>query len=241
MASITERQGDILKNIIGEYIKFAKPVSSHLLEEKYCFNICPATIRIEMQKLTDNDYLYQPHTSAGRVPTNKGYRFFVDNFLTEITIKDSSDIQCAKKTIKKEKENIFNFIAKTTEILAELSSSFVMAGSFKRSFFSKYGWGQIFKEPEFENRDFLLDFVEFLGCFEKDIEEINIDFEPRIYIGEESSIDKSAGFSIIFSKCTFPEQDDGFISILGPTRMSYSKNIGLIHSLTKLLEEIGHD
>ncbi len=241
MTFITARQGDILKSIVSEYIQFAKPVSSHLLEKKYCFNICPATIRIEMQKLTDNDFLCQPHTSAGRVPTNKGYRFFVDNFLTESVIENSSDIRSAKKTIKKQSKNIFNLIAKTTEILAELSSSFVVAGSFKKGFFSKYGWEQILKEPEFEDRDFLLDFVEFLTCFEKDIQDIEINCEPRIYIGEESAINKSAGFSIVFSKCIFPENDNGFISILGPTRMSYSKNIGLIYSLTKLLKEIEYE
>ena len=90
--SITLRQGQILEKITREYIRLARPVSSQLLEEKYKLGICPATIRIEMQRLTDEGYLYQPHTSAGRVPTDKGYRFFVDNLLKkEIADREKID------------------------------------------------------------------------------------------------------------------------------------------------------
>jgi len=77
----TQRQTEILNRLIQEYIDSARPVSSQLLEKKYDFSICPAMIRIEMQKLTDQGFICQPHTSAGRVPTDKGYRFFVDNLL----------------------------------------------------------------------------------------------------------------------------------------------------------------
>ncbi|MBA4320031.1 MAG: heat-inducible transcriptional repressor HrcA, partial [Flavobacterium sp.] len=75
---LTERQTEILNRLIQEYIYSAKPVSSQLLEKKHNFGICPAMLRIEMQKLTEQEFLFQPHTSAGRTPTDKGYRFFVD-------------------------------------------------------------------------------------------------------------------------------------------------------------------
>ena len=76
--TMTKRQGKLLDKIVREYINSALPVSSQLLDERYNFGISPATLRIEMQKLTDRGFLYQPHTSAGRVPTDKGFRFFVD-------------------------------------------------------------------------------------------------------------------------------------------------------------------
>ena len=75
---ITKRQEKILNSVIKEYIRFALPVSSQSLEEKYNFDVSPATLRNEMQVLSDLDYLLQPHTSAGRIPTDKGYRFFVN-------------------------------------------------------------------------------------------------------------------------------------------------------------------
>ena len=80
---ISERQSDILNNLIKDYIQLAHPVSSEFLEKKHSFGLSPATLRIEMQKLTDKGFLSQPHTSAGRVPTDKGYRFFVNELLKE--------------------------------------------------------------------------------------------------------------------------------------------------------------
>jgi heat-inducible transcriptional repressor len=70
---ITERQEKILNTIVQEYIISAQPVSSQLLEKRHNFGICQATIRIEMQRLTDGDFIFQPHTSAGRV-RERGFR-----------------------------------------------------------------------------------------------------------------------------------------------------------------------
>ena len=76
---ISERQEEIIKLLVKEYIKSAEPISSKFLAEKYDFGICPSTLRIEFQYLIKEGFLEQPHTSAGRVPTDKAYRFFVDN------------------------------------------------------------------------------------------------------------------------------------------------------------------
>jgi len=78
---LSARQKNILDIVVRDYIELARPVSSQYLENRYDFGICPATIRNEMQKLTDLGYLSQPHTSAGRVPTDKGYRLFVDSLM----------------------------------------------------------------------------------------------------------------------------------------------------------------
>lgn len=80
---LTKRQKVILDLLIREYIEKASPVSSQALEESYDFDICSATIRREMQFLTKEGFLYQMHVSGGRMPTDKGYRFFVDNLIKE--------------------------------------------------------------------------------------------------------------------------------------------------------------
>ena len=97
---ITERQKNILDELIQTYINTAKPVSSEIIEEKG-FDCCPATIRNDMKRLTELGYLNQPHTSSGRVPTNKAYRFFVDEIFEENTetetdkklLKDIEDLK----------------------------------------------------------------------------------------------------------------------------------------------------
>ena len=78
MNKLTDRQKNILEIVIREYIENALPVSSKYIEEEYELGVSPATIRAELFDLIEEGYLYQPHTSAGRIPTDKGYRFFVD-------------------------------------------------------------------------------------------------------------------------------------------------------------------
>lgn len=81
MGNLEKRKEEILKDLVAEYIKTGKPVGSSSIVKKYKLNISPATVRNEMAELEELGYIYQPHTSAGRVPTSKGYRFFVENML----------------------------------------------------------------------------------------------------------------------------------------------------------------
>jgi len=242
---LTQRQEKILNTIIGEYIELAQPVSSQLLEKKYDFEICPATIRIEMQKLTDKGYLYQPHTSAGRLPTDKGYRFFVDNLaekeLEDFEMGDWFDDE-AKRTLFSSSpslrlviEDNIKFIQGLTKNLAQISGALALSYLDKEKVFWKEGWEEILKEPEFGEKDFAVNFAEFLENFENDIENFEINSGIKIYIGKENPLKRAKDFSLISSRCHLPN-DDGIICLLGPKRMAYGKNISLINSLNKLLE-----
>ncbi len=76
-----ERKKKILDNLVSEYIKTGKPVGSSSIVKKYGLGVSPATVRNEMAELEKLGYIFQPHTSAGRVPTSKGYRFYIENAL----------------------------------------------------------------------------------------------------------------------------------------------------------------
>jgi heat-inducible transcriptional repressor len=75
---ITQRQEKLLDFLIKEYITTAEPVSSKALKKITDLDVCGATIRNDLQELTESGYITQPHTSAGRIPTQKAYRYFVD-------------------------------------------------------------------------------------------------------------------------------------------------------------------
>ena len=81
MSSVTERRAGILQIIVREYVETASPVGSRTIHDKYGVPASPATIRHEMQALEEEGLLEQPHTSAGRVPSNLGYRFFVESLM----------------------------------------------------------------------------------------------------------------------------------------------------------------
>lgn len=235
---ITQRQEKILNTLIQEYIKTAKPVGSEFLVEKHNFGICPATIRNEMQRLTEMGYLLQPHTSAGRIPTNKAYRFFVDSFLGS---DFEEDLFFNKFTeISDKAENIFKFTELVAKKIALASSNLALVYLFDEDFIWKDGWGEVFQNPEFKERYFIEEFIKTVESFEKNIK----DFigqekklsEPKVFIGKEKSILDSKDFSLIVSRTNFPQNEKGLLAILGPKRMAYDKNIGLISSLVKELK-----
>jgi len=231
--AITERQGDILNGIVQEYINSAQPISSQSLEKKAKFGICPATIRIEMQKLTDKGYLCQPHTSAGRVPTDKGYRFFVDDLLK----REFNDwVEIEKLFAEKIKDEI-RFIQVLTKSLAVYSQVLTFSYLEEEKIFWKEGWEGVLREPEFGEKDYLFGFTDFLEEFEKGIEDFEINSGIKIYIGKESPWKSAKNFSIISSRCHLPNDKEGILSLIGPKRMDYDKNIGSLNSLIRLLEQ----
>jgi heat-inducible transcriptional repressor len=90
MDELTERQKLILTLVVRDYIETAKPVGSKTLMDHYKLDMSPATIRNEMAALTEAGYLRQPHTSAGRVPTEEGYRYFVTHFVYQTDLPDAT-------------------------------------------------------------------------------------------------------------------------------------------------------
>ena len=88
MKELSSRQKKILSLIVHEHIRSTEPVGSHLLVDRYRLDLSSATIRNEMSALTDAGFLRQPHTSAGRVPTEEGYRYFVGQLMNETSLPD---------------------------------------------------------------------------------------------------------------------------------------------------------
>lgn len=92
---LDKRKKEILQAVIDEYINTAEPVSSAMLVKKYGLNYSSATVRNELAELESNGYLDKPHTSSGRVPSEKGYRFYVDELVNEedISLEEIKYIQ----------------------------------------------------------------------------------------------------------------------------------------------------
>lgn len=232
---LTTRQKDILETIVAEYIKTAEPVSSGELEKKHAFGIKPAMLRIEMEKLTNEGYLSQPFVSAGRIPTDRGYRFFVDSLLEKTNRgfdqnKILSQIQRAEENIETNSLNLFHSLTKT---IAQMTSNLTISYWPERELLLKEGWSEIAKEPEFDNAAEFSDFMEMVETWEQNIlSQAELPEVLQIWIGKENPCAKAADFSTITSQCFFPGGEKGILAIFGPKRMDYNKNIKVIKSLT---------
>lgn len=231
---VTDRQKKILNSITEEYIESAEPVSSSLIEKDYDFDLSPATIRSEMQKLTDFGFLFQPHTSSGRVPTDKGYRLYVDELLNKEFLEESGLF--FDDLVEKGMKDTFRLLSLVTKSLAENSSTLALSHLLGEKTSWKEGWELVIQEPEFREERFAVSFRDFLQHFEEEIEDFKIESGINVYIGRENPFPKARDFSLIISKCSLPHKEKGVLAILGPKRMSYQRNINSMNSLLRILD-----
>ena len=235
--SITDRQKEILDTIIKEYVRTAKPVSSSLLEQKYDFGICPASIRIEMQKLTDDGFLAQPYTSAGRVPTDKGYRLFVNGLLgaKEPERKKDLEFELAKTD---ELDDVMRSMQELSKSVASATDALVIGYLSGEGVLWKEGWEEVLRQPEFTQKDLMDDFLDYLEYLEGNIKQLKPDDDFSLIIGRENPYPKGREFST-FSLAFEPSENQEMIfSLIGPKRMAYDKNIALINQVMRLFEEL---
>ncbi len=232
--TLNKRQEHLLNKVIKEHIRQAEPISSEHLKKRYKIDLSSATIRNEMQRLTDLGYLYQPHTSAGRVPTDKGYRYLVDSLIDADAFDDEIDKEIREM---KKAQDCLAFLQETNKLLSSLSSGLVFSFLPDGNFCLREGWIRVFKDPEFSDIRYTRRFLSMIDSFEKNIDEFDLgDFSIKIYIGKEVPIPKSEDFSILVSKFSFKERE-GILSIMGPKRMPYNLNVPLINSVIRILKE----
>jgi len=235
------RQQKILNAIIKEYVNIAQPISSGFLFNKYKLNLSSATIRAEMKELERQNYLYQPHASAGRVPTEKAYKFFIKALQEkEINLPDKKRKSLYfTKTIKKE-DSPMEMLKKIIKSLAEKSGDLAFGGIKELNFLHTAGMYNLLKAPEFQDLDYFSKIIrateEFDEKFENLFEEVSI-CQTRVFIGKENPINRSGKFTLIVSSCKIPQKKHGLLGIMGPIRMRYNQNIYLINKLRSYIED----
>jgi len=132
---LDRRKRDILQAVLHCYIFTAEPVSSGILAKKYELGVSPATVRHELALLEEMGYLKQPHTSAGRIPTDKAYRYYVDNLMgVSLSFKEEEVIHCLYAALNKEIEDL---MWETSRLLSRLTRymAIVLAPALSKSSF----------------------------------------------------------------------------------------------------------
>ena len=142
-----KRKQNLLKIIVSQYIETAEPVSSKLISEAGDFDLSSATIRNEMADLEDLGYIFHPHTSAGRVPTEKGYLFFIENFLIKKDLPKKQQ-ETLNRSIKSQKSFEPPIVKELAKALAELCENAVFV-AFSDNDFYYTGLANLFSQPEF--------------------------------------------------------------------------------------------
>src|SRR3990170_3682220 len=237
MVVMDEHQKSLLFAVINEYIKNAQPVSSKWIAECGGFDASTATLRNELALLDEDGFLYQPHTSAGRVATDKGYRVFVNMLLDEIESRTAKEETLARvlqqiMRLRAEEHSLFAELGRT---LASLSSSTVFSGPIsKEKIMFKSGIHEVLSQPELGDLSMRKHFGDIVDSMEANLKAFHSILEndkPTVLIGKENPINNAKDFSMIIMKHRIFGGEDGIIVIFGPKRMNYEKNLRLLQTL----------
>ena len=230
---ITERQKAILCQIIEEYAETASPVGSVTLAK--LFNVSPATIRAEMARLEALGLIAQPHTSAGRVPTDAGYRFYVNHLENAEPEPTGRGIHALEVRVSSQSRTDAA-IKGAVDALVDLTGNLGLATIDGQLYLS--GISKLFTQPEFVDARRVQAVAKLLDNLEPWLRETAPGEALNIFIGHENPIGKNSEASLIISKFRSPFSDRSYIGVLGPTRQNYSRVMALVRHAGNMLEDI---
>lgn len=234
---MTERQRLILAAIIEQHAEIAAPVGSVMLAK--LFGVSSATIRSEMAQLEFLGLIEQPHTSAGRIPTDLGYRFYV-NSINESQADQPRLVDRSTKAIEARaatySDRADRAIRSSVDSLVELTHNLGLATIGDELYLS--GMGNLFSQPEFLQCEHAQRVARLLDNLEPWLREAAPNEPLNVYIGSENPIGRNSGATLIISRFRSPFSNNSYIGVLGPTRQSYAKVMRLVRHTGAMLEEI---
>ncbi|MFH1710643.1 MAG: hypothetical protein ABH860_06245 [bacterium] len=241
MKTLDPRKQKILGTVVNDYLHCAEPVSSEKISKKYMRDVSSATIRNEMAELEEDGFLTHPHPSAGRIPSDLGYRYFVDQ-LMKLRSLTQKEIEFIEKEYKKAGKNLEQLLPATLKIAATLSHllAVITAPNLPLKVISS-GMANIANQPEFSDAEHIkniLSVIEHEDLVSHIIDDSAQEDDITIRIGSEIKHKKIKDCSIVISKYDLFGESIGTISIIGPTRMTYSKVTAIVDAVSKTLKNI---
>jgi len=242
MSNITERQTQILKTLIEEYIETAEPVGSETLDKKYSLGVSPATIRNEMAKLTQMGYLQQPHTSSGRIPTSQAFKFYVNQLMKEKKLSVADEVS-AKEAIWDYRFEFDKLMKRVTKELAERTKALALAKTNDEEIFSS-GYSNILDCPEFYDIDVTRTVLNLLDEA-RELEEIfsqAFGEEPiHILVGEDLRNEFLRPCGVVFTEFQAGPKHSGYLGVIGPSRLRYQEVVPTVRYFGQLIDEIARN
>lgn len=239
MQDLTQRQVQILKSLIEEYIETAEPVGSETLEKKHNLSASPATIRNEMVRLSELGYLKKPHTSAGRIPTPSAMKFYVTQLMREKELSVAEEVALKEKVwdYRSQEQQCLRAITKS---LAEKTKTLAIATTQDGNIYAA-GYANILEMPEFYNIDItrgLLSAIDEFDVLQDMLSSMGDDGEIHIMLGEDLVPRLRGPYGFVFSHYETPLHMSGEIGVIGPTRLNYTSVIPAVRYSSQLIEEI---
>ncbi|MGB0757105.1 MAG: HTH domain-containing protein [Patescibacteria group bacterium] len=226
---LTNRQKDILNIIVEHYTDKAQAVSSELLAQ--ALGVSSATIRNDMAAMTEDGFLMQPHTSAGRIPSEKGWQYYIAEFLDQDQSVPQKELSALEEVLKSHADKRLQSKALAKHISALSNNAVIVAFSPRDVYYT--GLTNLFSQPEFHEMQSVVHISQVIDHLDDVI--VNI-FEAiddiTIAIGRQNPF--SPECSVVMTNVML-DDTKGLISILGPMRMRYDHNYALLKTIRDLV------
>jgi heat-inducible transcriptional repressor len=233
------RKDRILGITVDQYIKTITPVSSSFIANEFGLDLSSATIRNILAELEEEGFLTHPHTSAGRVPTQKGYRYYVDHLMDQINLLEDEKWRIKEEYIR-DRFELDRLLEKVSHTLSRAThyTSIVSIDGEDRIYCQ--GTNFIVSYPDYNDLKKIQSILRALDEKERLLKIINKDLEKRIdiYIGHELACREIDSCSLVISKYETKRGSSGRLAVLGPTRMDYGRVVSTVDFIRQLMEEI---
>ncbi|MFA5853978.1 MAG: hypothetical protein WC866_02715 [Patescibacteria group bacterium] len=228
MEQLDSRQEILLKLTVRRFIQSAEPVGSAWLADESGLDVSSATIRNELSVLEEQGFLLQPHTSAGRAPSEKGYRYYVDRFLEKK--KPGAAAATALAEAAKAAEEESDKLRRVAKALAELANESALAAFTPRDVYYT-GLSNLFAKPEFKQLSLVASMSRVLDHLDETMEKMfpEVGSDARILIGSENPFGAECGLLVVRSPI-------GLLGLLGPMRMDYDTDLALLETAVETLK-----
>lgn len=238
LRDVGQRPEAVLVMIVKRYVETAEPVGSRFVARR--LGLSSATIRNVMADLEDIGLITQPYTSAGRIPTDKGYRYYIDS-LMQVRKANENMIRAIKEHYGQALRSIEDVLGHTSHLISSLTNyvGITLFPQYDRVYFD--GTSHIIEQPEFKD---LKKLYTLMKCLEEKRAILNLlnndieDAHPAIHIGKESGFSYLNDCSIVTSGYKIKGKLSGRVGVLGPKRMIYEKVIPTVEALADAVTEM---
>ena len=236
-SDIQVRKDRILAIVVGRYIKTVAPVGSQCITDEHNLDVSPATVRSILADLEEEGYLTHPHTSAGRMPTQQGYRYYVDHLMDEIQLLEEEKKRITNE-YKRHARQLEDLVEKTSQVISDLThyTSIVSLDDGDDYKIICKGTSYVVGYPDSTDILKIQAILKILEEKERLMELINRTLEKKIeiYIGHEMALKDMESCSMAISHF---EKDGmkGRIAVLGPTRMQYDRVVSTLEYISQIL------
>jgi transcriptional regulator of heat shock response len=234
------RKDTVLGIVVNEYIRSVTPISSGHIAQGYPLDLSPASIRHILSELEQDGFLTHPHTSAGRIPTQDGYRYYVDHLMHEIQLLEDEK-QRIDAEYQKEVRDLEFIMEKTSRVLSDVThyTSIVSVEGFGDRLFCR-GTSFIVEYADSQDLGKIRDILKALEEKERILALINRNLEHKIniYIGHEMALAGIETCSLAVSAFRGRQGYRGRMAILGPTRMDYQRVVSALDYCTQLMNHM---